>query len=159
MKIRKARKTDLPFLKEMLFEAFFWNPDLDRPDYDEFFQQPEFNKLLSGWGRSGDMAVIAEIENEPVGAAWYRFWTEKNHSYGFVDSETPELGMAVKNKFRSQGIGRALLRELIEIARNEGIKTVSLSVDPDNYACKLYGSEGFIKIGESGTSWTLLLYL
>jgi len=159
MKTRKGTIKDLSFLKEMLFEAFFWDPDMNRPDFDDFFQHPEFKKFLSGWGRSGDMAVIGEIDDKPVGAAWYRFWTEENHSYGFVDSETPELGIAVKNNFRSQGIGRALLCELIEIARPEGIKTMSLSVDPANYAKKLYGTEGFVKVGEFGTSWTLLLYL
>jgi len=159
MKIRNATKTDMPFLKEMLFEAFFWNPEMDRPDFDDFMKHPEFKKLLSSWGRSGDIAIIAEVDNLPVGAAWFRYWTEENHSYGFVDENTPELGIAVKNNFRSQGIGRALLCDLIEVARDKGNKTLSLSVDPNNYACTLYGKEGFVKIGESGTSWTLLLYL
>jgi [ribosomal protein S18]-alanine N-acetyltransferase len=159
MKIRTGTKQDLSFLKEMLFEAFFWNPDVERPDYDEYSLYGEFKKLLYGWGRLGDNAIIAEIDNKPVGAAWYRFWSEENHSYGFIDSNTPELGIAVNSDSRSQGIGRALLRELIDIARNNRIKTISLSVDPNNYACKFYGSEGFVKVGESGTSWTLLLYL
>ena len=159
MKIRQGTKKDLPFLKEMLFEAFFWKPKMERPDYQEFLKHSEFKKLLSAWGRSGDNAVIVEVDDKPVGAAWYRFWTEENHSYGFVDSKTPEMGIAVSSKFRSQGIGRALLRALIDNARNERIKTISLSVDPNNYACKLYRSEEFVKLGESGTSWTLLLYL
>ena len=159
MKIRLSTKTDLPFLKKMLFEAFFWNPDLDRPGYQEFLQHPEFSKLMSKWGRPVDRAVIAVENDKPIGAAWYRFWTDENHSYGFVDSETPELGIGVVDSFRSKGVGRDLLRELIEVARTEGIKTMSLSVDPANYACKLYGSEGFVKVGESGTSWTLLIYL
>ena len=159
IKIRKGSESDLLFLEKMLFEAFFWNLNVNRPDYREFFHQPEIKKLLSGWGRPGDLAIIAEIDREPVGAAWYRFWAKEDHSYGFVDKNTPELGIAINKNFRSQGIGRALLCELIEIARKEGIKTISLSVDPANYANKLYGSEGFIKVGESGTSWTLLLYL
>ncbi len=159
MKIRTGTKEDLPFLKEMLFEAFFWNPDFERPDYKEFLLHPEFSKLLSKWGCPGDRAVIVEKNGKLIGAAWYRFWTEENHSYGFVYPETPELGIGVNASFRSKGVGHVLLRELIEIARSEGIKTMSLSVDPSNYACKLYGSEGFVKVGESGTSWTLLIYL
>ena len=86
MRIRQGTKKDLPFLKEMLFEAFFWNPDLERLDYQEFLQNTEFIKLLSKWGRPGDRAVIAEENEKPIGAAWFRFWTEENHSYGFVDS-------------------------------------------------------------------------
>ena len=158
MKIRSSTKKDLPFLKKMLFEAFFWNPSLSSPEYQDFFKHPEFSKLMSKWGRPDDRAVIAVENDKPIGAAWYRFWTDENHSYGFVDSETPELGIGVVDSFRSKGVGRDLLRELIEVARTEGI-TMSLSVDPANYACKLYGSEGFVKVGESGTSWTLLIYL
>lgn len=159
MKIRQGTKKDLPFLKEMLYEAFFWNPEVVRPEYEEFLNNPEFKKLLNEWGRPWDRAVVAEIDNKPIGAAWYRLWTEEEHSYGFVDSETPELGIAVKADFRSKGIGRELLIALIEIARKDGAKAISLSVDPENYACHLYGTEGFVKIGESGTSWTLVLYL
>jgi hypothetical protein len=34
-----------------------------------------------------------------------------------------------------------------------------VSVSPSNYARPFYESEGFHKVGESGTSWTLLLQL
>ena len=70
-----------------------------------------------------------------------------------------KTGIAVKSNFRSQGIGKALLCELIDIAQKNSIKTMSLSVDPNNYACRFYKSAGFIKVGESGTSWTFLLNL
>ena len=74
MKIRKAINNDLSFLKEMLFEAFHWNREIDRPGFDDFLKNPVIENLLSGWGRSGDTAILAEVENKPVGAAWYRFW-------------------------------------------------------------------------------------
>ena len=159
MKIRAGTPEDLPFLEQMLFEAFFWNSNQARPELQEFMQHPEFRKLLADWGRAGDKAVIAEENETPIGAAWYRLWTEENHSYGFVDEETPELGMAVHASHRSKGAGRALLRALIAAARNGGIRALSLSVDPANFARQLYESEGFAKVGESGTSWTMRLNL
>jgi GNAT superfamily N-acetyltransferase len=159
VKIRPAAEQDLPFLEQMLFEAFFWNPDYARPELQEFMQNLEFRKLLSNWGRRGDKAVIAEEGETPIGAAWYRLWTEENHSYGFVNSETPELGMAVRASHRGKGAGRALLRALITAARDQGIRALSLSVDPANFARQLYESEGFVKVGESGTSWTMKLQL
>jgi ribosomal-protein-alanine N-acetyltransferase len=159
MNIRFGNKDDLPFLKQMLFEAFFRNPRTSRPNIREFFTSHQFQKLLSHWGRPGDTAVVAEEGGEPVGAAWCRFWIEENHSYGFLDSETPELGMGVHARHRSKGIGRALLCALIGSARDEGIRALSLSVDPSNFALKLYESEEFIKIGESETSWILFLRL
>ncbi len=159
MNIRPGNEDDLPFIEKMLFEAFYWNPSTRRPHIREFLLHPKFRKLLSEWGRPGDRAVIAEEGETPVGAAWYRFGTEENHSYGFVDPETPELGMGVRAGHRSTGIGRALLRTLIEAARDQGIRALSLSVDPSNFARQLYESEGFVKVGESGTSWTMVLHL
>ena len=157
MNIRAANENDLAFLQQMLFEAFFWRPDQDRPDYQEFHQAPAFRVVLSEWGRPGDRAVIAEEGETPVGAAWYRFWTEEDHSYGFVDAKTPELGIGVPADYRSKGVGRALLRALIEAARDEEVGALSLSVEPENFARRLYESEGFVKVGGSGTSWTMVL--
>lgn len=157
MILRQVNNEDLLFTKEMLFEAFFWDQNMERPDYKDFFRIPEINKLLTGWGREGDKLTILKNKQEYIGAAWYRLWTEENHSYGFIDSKTPELGMGVKSNYRSKGIGRKLLRELINGAKMDGFRALSLSVDPNNFARLLYESEGFIKVGESGTSWTYKL--
>ena len=157
--VRPLDRMDRAFLEEMLFEAFFWNPAWSRPRLAEFREQPEFTQLLADWGRPGDRGVLAEEQRTRIGAAWFRLWTPDLHSYGFVDSETPELGIAVVPTHRSKGVGRTLLRALIVIARRDGHRAVSLSVSPSNYARPLYESEGFHKVGESGTSWTLLLQL
>ncbi len=151
MQLRAGTTQDISFLKQMLFEAFFWNPQTPRPDVDDFFSNPEFYKLLSRWGRKGDRAVIAEKDNKSVGAAWFRLWTQSNHSYGFIDFNIPELGIGILPGFRSIGIGRMLLKELVSVAHKDGFAALSLSVDPANFARKLYESEGFVKVAESGT--------
>ena len=158
MRIRTGTDKDLPFLSRMLFEAFFWSPGHDRPTLEEFLRDPRF-QLLGNWGRPGDLSVIAEVDGMPVGAAWCRLWTAENHSYGYVDAVTPELGMAVDPECRSRGIGRALLRTLIEELRSQGVPALSLSVDPSNFARQLYESEGFVRAGQSGTSWTYVKHL
>lgn len=157
--LRPLDSADRAFLEEMLFEAFFWNPAWSRPPLGEFREQPEFTKLLADWGRPGDRGVLAEEQGTRIGAAWFRLWTPVFHSYGFVDAETPELGIAVVSARRSKGVGRSLLRALIEIARGDGHRALSLSVSPSNYARAFYEAEGFHKVGESGTSWTLMLRL
>lgn len=159
MNIRSARAEDLEFLEAMLFEAFFWNAKAARPAFSAFRQHPEFTKLLSGWGRRGDWGAIAEDGGRQLGATWFRLWTPELHSYGFVDSTTPEIGLAVASAYRRQGIGRALLNALIGRARLEGFPALSLSVDPSNLSRSLYESFGFQTVGESGTSWTLRLPL
>jgi GNAT superfamily N-acetyltransferase len=140
----------------MLYEAFFWNPNNRRPKLSEFLNNPDFQKHLKDWGREGDIAVIAEANGTPIGAAWYRFWSTDNHSYGFIDPATPELGIAVIFGYRSKGVGRRLLQKLMDVARLHNARSMSLSVDPHNFALRLYESEEFVKVGESGTSWTMM---
>ncbi len=159
MQIRPGNNQDLVFVKEMLFEAFFWNPQISRPEIDEFFNNQEFYKLISNWGRFGDRVVIAENEQNLIGAAWFRLWTESNHSYGFIDSTIPESGIGIRLEYRSKGIGRMLLKRLISVAHEDSFGALSLSVDPSNFARNMYESEGFVKVGESGTSWTYKLEL
>jgi ribosomal protein S18 acetylase RimI-like enzyme len=159
VEIRLAKAEDVGFLEAMLFEAFFWDATAERPAFSAFREHPEFTKLLSGWGRRGDRGVIAEDDGKQLGAAWCRLWTTELHSYGFVDSTTPELGMAVHLIHRRQGIGRALLNELIARACADKVPALSLSVSPFNPVRALYESLGFRKVGESGTSWTFRLPL
>jgi len=159
VQLRPSNATDLDFLKEMLFEAFFWDPANERPPLSLFLGDAEFSKLLAGWERRGDRAVIAEESGKRIGAAWFRLWTPEFHSYGFVDAATPEIAMAVRQDYRSKGLGRRLLATLVQTARADGFPALSLSVSPLNFARQLYESAGFRKVGESGTSWTLLLSL
>lgn len=154
--IRETTTLDLPFLEEMLYEAFFWSGGPERPTLVEMRTRPEFSILLADWGRDGDAAFLARSANARAGASWFRLWTPATHSYGFVDHEIPELGLAVAQPFRGQGIGRKLLRSLIKCAGQHAYPGLSLSVAPGNPARQLYESEGFRKVGEVGTSWTML---
>ena len=159
MKIRQGGINDLDFVKAMLFEAFFWNPDFERPKKGEFFSQPEFMMLVADWGRPGDYITVAEVDRILIGAAWFRLWTEEEHSYGFIDPKIPELGIGVLPAYRHMGAGRLLLESLIKSAIEYKYEALSLSVDPSNFARLLYESAGFMKIGESGCSWTYKLEL
>ena len=57
------------------------------------------------------------------------------------------MDIAVLHDFRRRGIGRFLLRQVLEEARQTH-KSVSLHVEPDNPAKKLYLAEGFEVTGE-----------
>ena len=158
--IRATSTDDLPFIGAMLFEAFFWRPEDERPPLEAFLDDPEFHLLLKDWGRAGDTGVIAEDgAGAPIGAAWYRFFTEEEHFHGFVDAETPEIGIGVVRHARGRGIGAALMCALIAAAREAGLRKLSLSVIPENFARGLYERLGFRKVGVSGTAWTMVLDL
>jgi RimJ/RimL family protein N-acetyltransferase len=79
--------------------------------------------------------------------------------YGFVDESTPELGIAVSPEVRGRGIGRALLASLIEHARAAQLPALSLSVESDNPALRLYERLGFEKVGRVENAWTIRLDL
>ena len=156
-KFRAGNAEDLPFLKEMLYEAVFWDPQAKRNSIGELFAIPEITKTLDHWHRrDGDFAIIAlDDRDKPVAAVWYRFWTRADHSFGFVDENTPEIWIAVHKEHRRNGLGTELMKRMIDHASQAGIKYLSLSVDPGIYARELYQKLGFNKVGESGTSWTM----
>ena len=57
---------------------------------------------------------------------------------------------------RGRGIGTVLMQRLLERAVADGIGALSLSVEPDNAALRLYLALGFERVGGSGGSLTLL---
>lgn len=157
---RLATKADFPFLREMLFEAAYWRTDVEKPPFEVGLARPDVALILEDWGRRGDVAVVAcSPEEELLGFAWYRFWTVEVHSYGFVDTGTPELGIAVREGHRRRGIGTGLLESLLAHARDLGIRQVSLSVEQDNPALALYEKLGFQQVSVVNNAWTMAIRL
>lgn len=160
LSIREGHTEDLPFLRRMLMEAYHWNHVCPMPPMDVFLSQPNILERLEDWRpNDGDRAVIAELDNTPIGAAWYNFGTEENHAYGYINPQTPELGIGVLPDHRSNGVGRMLILALIDLARRERVEAISLSVDSKNYALELYEGVGFKRVGQSETSWTMMRIL
>jgi GNAT superfamily N-acetyltransferase len=157
--IRPAGVDDVGFLHRMLYEAAAWNPDWPREQVIDTLADPILERYHIGWGRPGDAGVIAELEGEPIGAAWYRLFTAADPGFGFVDERSPELGIAVGPLHRRTGVGTALLEALIERARTEGYPALSLSVAPSNRSRMMYERAGFERVGENHGAWTMRLDL
>ena len=131
VRVRAAAAGDFTFLATMLGEAAVWRPDKPAPTAHEVLADRRYAQYLTGWPRQGDHGLVAEQE-EPVGAAWYRTFTEASHGHGFVAEEVPELAIAVIASRRHEGIGRRLLVDLIEASIVQGYPAVSLSVAEHN---------------------------
>lgn len=156
LSIRKMDENDYDFFTDMHYESIHILEN--KPPKQELLNEPNLKKYHEDWGRPGDRALIALMDDTPVGAGWYRLFDESNRGYGFVDRETPELGMAIVSAYRGQGVGGKLMHELIQQARIDGFASLSLSVDPSNEAAvHMYEKLGFVFCGVSGTSWTMKL--
>lgn len=161
--IRTAEERDLPFLREMLYEAAAVAPSVREMAPDAALALSELRKYAEGWGRSGDAAVVAaDPSGRRLGAAWYRLFPVDAPGYGFVSADVPELSIAVAPEARGRGVGGALLAALMDAARAQGCRALSLSVDRGNPARRLYERHGFRDAGVSGledSSVTLLAEL
>ncbi len=159
---RLSARADPAFLAEMLYEAVNWFDDgaEERPPLDDVVAQPENARYITGWGRSGDVALCAlDRRDEPVGAAWYRRFTAAEPGYGYVADDVPELSIAVYPEFRGQRVGSLLLGALLARARRDGERAISLSVNTQNRAKRLYARYGFEVVTKQADTLTMVLGL
>jgi GNAT superfamily N-acetyltransferase len=144
--LRAATVLDEPFLWEMLHLALFVPPG-EPPLPRSMLRDPTIARYVDGWGtRSGDSGLIALVDGTPVGAAWLRYFLASDPGYGFVDTRTPELSIAVLPTHRGKGIGSQLLERLLQ-----GVHATSLSCDPGNPAWRLYVRLGFEPLPDGRT--------
>src|SRR5579884_1274367 len=109
--VRPASLADMPFLRDMLWEATAVSAAMRALGKEAALALPSVSKYLDGWGRPGDAAVVAIAErSDNIGAAWYRLFPAGAGSYGFVAPDIPELTIGVAAGARGHGVGTALLR-------------------------------------------------
>lgn len=155
----RAPPDELPFLREMLYAALAWRPDVELPPVEWVLAHPQVEPFHRDWGRAGETALVAELDGAPIGLAWYRFFTEDDHGEGFVDEETPEVVVAVVDAYRGGGVGTALLEAIHERARVAGVARISLSVDHDNPARRLYERLGYVALARDADDDRMVLEL
>ena len=155
--LRESQHTDVPFLRKMLYEAVFWRASANKPTFEEGLAYPDVSKSLADWGkREGDIAVIATIDSIPIGASWYRFWTDDNFIRGYVDESTPVLVIGVHSDYRHQGVGTKMIEWILDYASKRSIQRVSLMVSKDNYAINLYRQQGFLEYADKGDAFIMV---
>jgi GNAT superfamily N-acetyltransferase len=143
--LRPVDQQDTRFLRDMLRHAYHWRlGDPDLPVY----------RYVKNWGRRGDAGVIASAGPNEYGAAWYRLFAASEPGFGFVDEETPEVTIAVVPSHRGQGTGRELLEALLDVARADGFKQISLSAEPGQ--THFYEQHGFREVRREERTVTMV---
>jgi GNAT superfamily N-acetyltransferase len=147
--LRKGSAADVQFMRAMLAHAYHWHVaglDTEIP----------LARYVDGWGRPGDLAVIAAEGPNPVGAAWCRRFTAAAPGYGFVDEQTPELTIAVVPSRRRHGVGQELVDALLARAHDAGVPALSLSVQKGSPAVAFYERNGFAAVADHGDALTMV---
>ncbi|PCE13522.1 histone acetyltransferase [Microbacterium sp. SZ1] len=153
---RRAVQTDAKFLGDMLVEAANWRSGGLRPRH-EVLASAEHRRYLAGWKRTADDGLVAiDADDVPIGAAWYRMLPQNEPGLGFVGIAVPELIIGVHPLWRARGVGRSLLRGVVELAGSQGHARISLSVERENFARNLYRAEGFSVVESTGSRETMV---
>jgi mycothiol synthase len=124
---------------------------------DHFGYQPWTAEIVSHYrsldhhNPTLDLFALAE-DGTPAAFCWCSIYPLENERHGRMDGWIGILG--VRRAFRSQGVGRALLREGLRRLKAQGVEFARLGVDgaSPTGATKLYESEGF------QTTYSRILY-
>ncbi|MGE5356638.1 MAG: GNAT family N-acetyltransferase [Deltaproteobacteria bacterium] len=140
--IRELKNDELSHLDNFLYDAIFIPEGQEKPD-KEIIKLPELSGYIKNFGKDTDHCLVAELNGELIGAIWTRIFSEEKKGFGFVDSKTPELSMSVVENYRKKGIGTKLLKAMLKKLNLLEYGQVSLSVDKQNFAMRLYQKFGF----------------
>lgn len=138
-RIREIEKTEISLLDDFLYEAIFI-PEGVTPPPKDIIKDEELQIYVKDFGKyKDDICFVAEVEGRIVGAVWLRIIDD----YGHIDDDTPSLSISVYKEYRNLGIGKALVKNVLEKLKKRGYKKTSLSVQKANYASEIYKKVGY----------------
>lgn len=150
--IRPMRPEEYPVLSDFLYEAIFL-PEGVEPPPREIIQEDALQVYIRGFGEQpDDRCLCAEVGGTIVGAVWTRIM----YDYGHVDDDTPSLAISLYPAYRRQGIGTALMQEMLALLKADGYRQVSLSVQKANYAVRMYRKTGFAVAAEHDEEYIMI---
>ncbi|MBQ3301412.1 MAG: GNAT family N-acetyltransferase [Eggerthellaceae bacterium] len=157
--IRPLRSDERHLLEDFLYEAIYVPEGFEGTvPRSIIHDDPKCRAAFECFGDlPDDRALVAEVDGRVVGACWVRTADE----YGHIDDETPSFSISLYAQYRGQGIGGALMRQMLDELREAGYARASLSVQKENPALRLYERLGFriIGDGEDETEWMMVIDL
>lgn len=156
--IREIKPSEIPLLADFLYEAIFQPDEQNRLPRD-VIKQPELQVYIENFGGADDHCLVAECDDKIVGAVWTRIIAGAVRGFGNVDDETPEFAISLYPEYRNSGIGTALMKQMLQHLTIKGYRQVSLAVQKDNYALKMYQAVGFFVIDELEQEYLMICQL
>ncbi len=152
LEIRIAVEPDLAEITEIYNEAILYTTATFDTEVKNVAEQ-------EGWFKNRDVEhpiLVAELDGVIVG------WASLNkYSDRCAYQQTAENSLYIKNGYRGQGVGKALLKRLLQEGQNRGLHTILARITEGNeVSIKLHEAEGFVLVGtmkEVGKKFNLLL--
>lgn len=139
LKFRKGSYKDI----NKLTEIYNWAILNTTATFDIQIQTPE--KRLKWFEQFGDHypLIIADIDGEAVGYGCLTKFRDKE-----AYAKTAEISIYVHPDYHNQGIGKALLSEIIKKGKKWGFKTLVAGITAGNYkSIKMHEDQGFTPCG------------
>lgn len=150
--IREMKEAEYPLLETFLYEAIFVPEGVEAPPMS-IVNTPELQVYIKDFGtQESDKALIAETDNQIIGAVWVRIMND----YGYIDDKTPSFAISLHKEYRGHGIGTKMMKEMLALLKIRGYKQVSLAVQKANYAVKMYHNVGFEIVGENEEEYIMV---
>jgi RimJ/RimL family protein N-acetyltransferase len=114
---------------------------------DEIVDMEEEHRWLERSVKAGMLYLVARVEGKVVGGA-------SMHPQNDKRAHVAQFGIFICDGYRNLGLGTAMLREFIEIAKRRGFEILQLSVFANNTrALNVYKKCGFREVGR--LSWDI----
>lgn len=150
--IREIREAEYALLKDFLYEAIFIPEGMKAPP-KSILSAPELQVYISNFGtQEHDRALVAEVDQQVVGAVWVRIMND----YGHVDDKTPSFAISLYKEYRGMGLGTEMMRKMLALLKASGYRQASLAVQKANYAVKLYQKVGFEIVDENSEEYIMI---
>lgn len=155
--IRQMTTEEYPLLEIFLYEAIFQRSHEPKLP-PSVINQPDLAVFIADFGRLHDYCLVAECNGELVGAVWIRILAGDTKGFGHVDDQTPEFALSVLPDHRGKGIGTALMKAMLDYVHDKAYPKVSLAVQKDNYAHRLYSKLGFVSCAETEEEYIMVYH-
>ncbi|MDE6472016.1 MAG: GNAT family N-acetyltransferase [Clostridia bacterium] len=150
--IREMKTNDYFLLDDFLYNAIFIPKGINPPP-KSIIQQEELQVYVKDFGKlKDDVALVAETNGKIIGAVWARIMND----YGHIDNDTPSLAISLYKDYRGYGIGTDLMQNMLSLLKRRSYKRVSLAVQKENYAVKMYKNVGFAIVDENPQEYIMV---
>ena len=105
--IRPIHPSEIPLLKDFLYEAIFIPEGAVVPPRD-ILDDESLQVYIRNFGKSSnDYCLVAVVDDKVVGAIWSRIMND----YGHIADDIPSMAISLYKEYRDQGIGTDLLKQ------------------------------------------------